>query len=60
MNDPLPGQYFQCPFCPHRETVSLEDADASFSEILGHITMRHHDEDRTPSALWPKIEVRGG
>jgi hypothetical protein len=60
VTDPKPGQYFQCPFCPRRELVSIEDPDASFSEVLGHITMRHHDEDQSPSVLWPKIEVADG
>jgi hypothetical protein len=49
--------YMNCPFCHHEEQVSEEDPDASFSDMLGHIRWRHHDEDQSPAVLWPKIQI---
>lgn len=55
-------QYLHCPFCSYAECVSEEDPDASFSQILNHIEVRHRSfaEGMSPEVLWPRIEVSGG
>ncbi len=46
-----------CPFCPVSVGYSTEDPDAAFSDLLRHIGRWHPDEDQTPAALWPRIEI---
>jgi hypothetical protein len=33
-----------CPVCPHQVEVSPEDADASLSDMYGHLRSKHYDQ----------------
>ena len=46
-----------CPFCKVSVGFSEEDPDAAFSDLLHHIQRWHSEEDQSPSALWPRIEI---
>jgi hypothetical protein len=34
-----------CPYCDHVEVVSLEDPDASLSDMSSHLIWRHNSTD---------------
>lgn len=52
--------HWQCPKapgCQFEEPVSEEDPDASFGEVLNHISTQHPEVDSDPATLWPNIKV---
>lgn len=52
----LPETELRCPFCPTAVSVSPDDPDASFGQILSHVRRRHESVDQSPAVLWPKIK----
>ncbi len=42
---PPAEELLECPVCFYQVEVSLEDADASQSEMFGHLRWKHSDQD---------------